>query len=137
MLLLVLAVVAIPQGRPASPRVTPRSSLPITQGPVTFVDPNSRCPAHKGRPVRVGSAIVQPPLLDYTPPRVASTTGRVLVEAAIQQDGTVGKVTVLQGPSDLHEFARAAVRQWKFARTCLNGNPIPIVHVVVVTFSGR
>jgi hypothetical protein len=136
MLVLVLAV-AIAQVRPTPPRVTPRSSLPITQGPVTFVDPSSRCPAPKGGPVRLGGAIVQPPLLHYTAPRVASTTGRVLVEATIRQDGSVGKVTVLQGPNDLHEFATAAVRQWRFARTCLNGHAIPIVHVVVVTFSGK
>jgi outer membrane biosynthesis protein TonB len=131
-ILALLAGVAIAQGRPASPAVTPRSALPVTRGPITFVNPGSACPPHKGGPVRVGSSIIQPLLLDYTPPRAAPSAGRVLVEAAIRQDGTVGKTTVLRGPQVLHQFALDAVRQWKFATTCLNGLAIPIVVVLVV-----
>jgi len=136
-LVLLLAGVAIAQGGPASPPVTPRSSLPITRGSVTFVDPGSPCPPYKGGAVRVGSVIAQPPLLHYTPPRPARSTGRVLVEGTVQPDGTVGKVRVLRGPRDLHELALGAVRQWNFARTCLNGTAIPIIPVVVATFSGN
>jgi TonB family protein len=136
-LVLLFARMAIAQVRPASPPVTPRSSLPITRGVVTFVDPGSPCPPYKGGPVRVGGDLAQPPLLQYTPPRRAPSTGRVLVEATIQPDGTVRKVRVLRGPRDLHELALGAVRQWTFARTCLNGTAIPIIHVVVVTFSGN
>ena len=134
--LALLLAVAMAQGRPAAPPVTPRKSLPITRGPVTFVDPSSPCPPHKGRPVRVGSAIGQPPLLDYTPPRAADSRDPVLVEATIRQDGTVGNLKVLRGPSELHEPALEAVRQWKFARACLNGMPIPVV-VVVVPYPGK
>jgi TonB family protein len=132
-----LATMAIAQARPTTPRVTPRRSLPIRQGPVTFVDSKSPCPPHKDEPVRVGSVIVNPSLLEYTPPRVAPSTGRVIVEATIQDDGTVGSVRVLRGPKELHEFALEAVRQWKFARTCLNGTATWIVHTVVLTFPGR
>jgi hypothetical protein len=39
-------------------------------------------------------------------------------------------------PKELHEFALEAVRQWKFARTCLNGTAIRIIHTVVLTFPG-
>ena len=133
-LVLLLATLAIAQARPTPPPVISRRSLPIRQGPITFVEPKSPCPAHKGLPVRLGSSIVNPPLLEYTPPRMAPSSGRVIVEATIQDDGTVGSVRVLRGPQELHEFAREAVRQWKFARTCLNGIAIPIIHTVVVTF---
>jgi TonB family protein len=134
--LVLLATLAIAQARPTPPLVTSRRSLPIRQGPITFVDPASPCPPRKGLPVRAGSAIVNLPLLEYTPPRVAPSTGRVIVEATIQDDGTVGSVTVLRGPKELHEFALEAVRRWKFARTCLNGTAIRIVHTVVLTFPG-
>ncbi len=136
-LVLLLATPAIAQARPTPPLVTSRGSLPIRQGPITFVEPKSPCPPGKGGPVRVGSAIVNLPLLEYTPPRSAPSTGRVIVEATIQDDGTVGSVRVLRGPKELHEFALEAVRQWKFARTCLNGTAIRIVHIVVVTFPGK
>lgn len=135
-LVILMAALAIAQG-PQAPSVTPRKSLPISQGPITFVDPKSSCPPHKGKPVRLGASIVQPPLLDYTPPRPAPSTGLVLVEATIQQDGTVGRVKVLRGSESLHEFALDAVRQWTFAKTCLNGVAIPIVHVVAVTLSSK
>jgi TonB family protein len=85
----------------------------------------------------VGSGIVNPPLLEYTPPRVAPSAGRVIVEATIQEDGTVRRVKVLRGPEELQEFALEAVRQWKYARTCLNGTAIPIIHTVVLTFPGK
>ena len=85
----------------------------------------------------MGSAIVYPPLLEYTPPRAAPSTGHVIVEAAIQEDGTVRRGRVLRGPEPLHEFALEAVRQWKFARACLNGTAIPLIHTVVVAFPGK
>ena len=134
LVLLLAATLAIAQARPTPPSVTSRKSLPIRQGPITFVDPKSPCPPHKGLPVRAGSVIVNPPLLEYTPPRVAPSTGRVIVEATIQDDGTVGRVKVLRGPHELHEFALEAVRPWTFARTCLNGTAIRIIHTVVLTF---
>jgi len=135
-LVMLMAALAIAHGPQATP-VTPRKSLPISQGPITFVDPRSPCPPHKGNPVRLGASIVQPPLLDYTPPRVAPSTGRVVVEATIQQDGIVARVKVLRGPESLHEFALDAVRQWRFAKSCLNGVAITVVHVVVVTLSDK
>jgi TonB family protein len=38
------------------PRVTPRSALPITRGPVVFVEPTKACPKGKGGPVRYGAS---------------------------------------------------------------------------------
>jgi TonB family protein len=133
-LVLLLSALATAQARPASPPVTSRRSLPIRQGPITFVDPTSRCPPHTGLPVRLGSAIVNPPLLEYTPPRPAPSAGRVIVEVTIQEDGTVRSAKVLRGPQELHELALEAVRQWTFARTCLNGTAIPIIHTVTLAF---
>lgn len=100
-LVLLLATLAIAQAPPKPPAVTSRRSLPIRQGPITFVDPKSPCPPHKGLLVRLGSAIVNPPLLEYTPPRVAPSLGHVIVEATIQDDGTVGRMRVLRGPQEL------------------------------------
>ena len=132
-----LATLAIAQARPTPPPLTSRKSLPIRRGPITLVDPKSPCPPQKRQPVRVGSVIVNPPLLEYTPPRVAPSPGRVIVEVTVQDDGTVGGVSALRGPKELHELALETVRQWKFARTCLNGTAIQIIHTVVVTFPAK
>ena len=100
------------------------------------------CLSIRGRPVRPSKACPSDWVWSlstrrysrYTPPREAPSTGRVIVEATIQEDGTVRRVKALQGPKPLHEFALEAVRQWKFARTCLNGMAIPIIRTAVVAF---
>lgn len=136
-LALLWTALASAQGESTFPIVTVRKALPIRQGPITFVDPKSECPPGKRLPVRLGSSVVNPPLLDYSPPNAGPTSGRVLVEATIQTDGSVGEVKVLRGPDELHDLALAAVRRWRFARTCVNGTAVPIVHVVVVTFPAQ
>ena len=95
MLALLLSALAMAQAQPTSPPVS-RRSLPIRQGPITFVDPKSPCPPHTGLLVRVGSVIVNPSLLEYTPPRLAPSAGPVIVEASIQEGGTVRSATVLR-----------------------------------------
>ena len=91
-------------------------------------------------PVRPGGQI-QPPrkLKDAAPiyPQIALSArreGTVIVEAIIGEDGRVQQARVLRSVQLLDEAALTAVRQWVFTPTRLNGEPVPVVMTVTVTF---
>jgi protein TonB len=91
-------------------------------------------------PVRPGGQI-QPPrkLKDAAPiyPQIALSArreGTVIVEAIIGEDGRVEQARVLRSVQLLDEAALTAVRQWVFTPTRLNGEPVPVVMTVTVTF---
>ena len=71
----------------------------------------------------------------YPPiPLAARKEGLVILEALIAEDGTVRDVEVLRRAPLFEESAIAAVRQWRFSPTLLNGEPVPIVMTVTVGF---
>jgi outer membrane biosynthesis protein TonB len=77
-----------------------------------------------------------PPLLDYVephaPPRGAS--GTVIVEAVVETDGTVRRVRPLRGAADLTDLVVDAVGRWRYARMCLNGQPVPAIVVASLRY---
>jgi periplasmic protein TonB len=91
-------------------------------------------------PVRVGPSIKQPSrLVDVRPvypevARQARVEGVVIIEAVIGPTGDVQSARVLRSQPLLDEAALAAVRQWKFTPTLLNGVPVPVVMTVTVNF---
>ena len=94
-------------------------------------------------PVRVGGNIQKPKKLKHANPvyppamRDAGLEGVVPMEALIAVDGTVASVRVL-GAQVHPAFARAAeaaVRQWMFSPTLLNGVPVEVQMTVSVRFS--
>lgn len=142
-----------PQGIPAEPaQVLPE---PIDIGPSLIdgvligdaIDPNPVPPAPPVRepraPVYVGGAITRPERIRDVPPvypqvaRDAKIDGTVILEAVIATDGTVRDVRVLRSRPLLDEAAIDAVRQWLFTPTLLNGEPVPVVMTVTVTFRLR
>jgi protein TonB len=66
--------------------------------------------------------------------RTARVQGMVILEAVIGPDGIVRDVRVLRSHPLLDEAAMAAVRQWRYTPTLLNGLPVPVVMTVTVTF---
>ena len=64
----------------------------------------------------------------------ARREGTVIVEAIIGEDGRVQQARVLRSVPLLDEAALTAVRQWVFTPTRLNGEPVPVVMTVTVTF---
>jgi periplasmic protein TonB len=75
---------------------------------------------------------VQP---DY--PLLAKTihlSGTVLLRAVIGTDGEVHDVEVLSGNQILAQAACAAVRQWRYRPTLLNGQPVEVETRVTVNF---
>ena len=87
------------------------------------------------------STLVTPPvkLRDVSPvypemPRQAKLEGQVVIEAVIGVTGDVVETRVLRSTPMFAEAALAAVRQWKYRPTLINGRPVPVVLTVTVTF---
>ena len=69
--------------------------------------------------------------------RKAKIQGKVVLQAVIKKDGSVGDIQVLQSPGakfGFDEAAIAAVRQWKYKPGLQNGKPVDVYFTVVVTF---
>jgi protein TonB len=66
--------------------------------------------------------------------RSVRVSGTVILEAEIAESGRVRNVRVLRSIPLLDQAALDAVRQWIFTPTLLNGEPVPVVMTVTVTF---
>jgi protein TonB len=91
--------------------------------------------------IRLHSGIKPPERLVSVPPtyptmaRLAHKEGIVIIEATIDEQGNVTETHILRSIPLLDEPAVAAVRQWKFSPTLLNGVPVSIVMTVTVNFT--
>ena len=92
-------------------------------------------------PVRPGSGIHAPrKIVDVKPvyPQLAQAAhveGVVILETLIDARGHVTSVHVLRSIPLLDQAAIAAVEQWTYTPTLLNGIPVPIVMTVTVQFA--
>lgn len=64
----------------------------------------------------------------------AGAEGIVVIEAVIGRDGGVTSARVIQGVPLLNGAALAAVRQWQYTPTRLNGAPVEVLAAVTVRF---
>lgn len=92
-------------------------------------------------PVRIGGNIIPPTkIVDVKPlyppeAQAARVQGVVIVEATIGTDGTVQDAKVLRSIPLLDDAALAAVKQWRFTQTLVNGQPVPVIMTVTVNFA--
>ena len=63
--------------------------------------------------------------------------GVVILEVTISPAGGVTDVKVIRSVPLLDEAALAAVWQWEYTPTLLNGTPVPVIVTVTVNFSLR
>lgn len=112
--------------------------------PVPFIPPPTLVdsdPAWADGAIRVGGDVRMPRRVRNVNPlypaeaRDRRVQGMVIIEARIGEDGHVTKTRVLRGVAGLDEAALDAVGQWEFEPVLLNGQPIPVVTTVVVSFS--
>jgi protein TonB len=95
------------------------------------------------KPRRVGGDLQAPALIhrvepDYPGVAVAAkVTGTVILEATVNEAGAVTDVRVLRSILLLDQAAIKAVKQWKYQPLVLNGQPVPFILVVTLTFSLR
>jgi periplasmic protein TonB len=106
--------------------ITP-PQLPLTPAPPTIV--------------RAGGAIREPRKIVNVQPvypeiaRDAGIQGLVIIEATIDERGSVVDARVLRSQPLLDGAALAAVRQWRYTPTLLNGVPVRVLMTVTINFS--
>ena len=94
-------------------------------------------------PQRTGGVVKTPLKVRHVPPiypaiaQQARVEGVVIIEAIVGVDGRVMEARVLRSKPLLDEAALAAVRQWEFTATTLNGVPVPVIMTVTVNFTLR
>ena len=92
-------------------------------------------------PVRVGGAISEPRLIHRVEPEYpqiavnALIEGTVILEATVDPSGAVKDARVLRSRGILDAPAVRAVEQWRYEPLMLNGQPMPFVLTVTVSFS--
>jgi protein TonB len=106
-------------------------------------DPNGDVTGTGTTPVRPGGNIQQPQRTVYVAPvfppiAVAARVSAVVVlDCTIDTTGHVTDVRILSGHPLLDGAVIAAVRQWRYTPTRLNGVPVPVLLTVTVRFNPR
>jgi protein TonB len=91
--------------------------------------------------VRAGGTIREPRKIVHVPvvypeaARQARIEGRVLLEATIDERGVITGLRVLRSQPLLDGAAIAAVRQWRYTPTLLNGVPVRVLLTITVNFT--
>lgn len=100
------------------------------------------CASHRGgpEPLRVGGNIRPPEKTVNVSPeypaeaRAAQVGGVVIMDIVIGPDGRVADAEVVRSVPLLDEAALAAVNQWEYRPTLLNGVAVPIATTVTMNF---
>ncbi|MBI3265376.1 MAG: TonB family protein [Acidobacteria bacterium] len=99
-----------------------------------------------GGPYRPGNGVTQPILLKEVKPQYTSDAMRAKVqgvawlECIVLPDGTVGEVTVIRSLDPvfgLDQEAIKAAKQWRFRPGTRNGQPVPVIITIELTFTLR
>lgn len=103
--------------------------------------PRAVAPPPPPQPVRPGGNVRAPQKIHHVAPtypaiaQAARVEGTVILEALIDEEGSVREVKVLRSLPLLDASAVDAVRQWRFTPTLLNGVPVQVIMSVTVTFA--
>jgi len=92
--------------------------------------------------------VINPELIEATkiPPqypeygRKAKIIGKVVLQAVVKKDGSIGDIQVLQSPGSIFGFdeaAIAAVKQWKYKPATHTGRQVDVYFTIVVNFELR
>jgi TonB family protein len=116
----------------ASPQPLPPASPPFPPPPPGDSNPQR---------IRVGGGVQQQKLVSQTAPQYpaqakqARIQGVVRLQAQISADGRVTNLTVISGHPLLVPAAMEAVKEWVYAPTLLNGNPVEVITQIDVNFT--
>jgi len=116
--------------------------LGLVEGKTALIEPPplpAPPPPKVDKPVRAGDVTPPQKIHDVSPiyppiAQAARAQGVVIVEAVIGTDGRVQDARILRSAPLLDEAALAAVRQWLYTPTRLNGQPVSVVMTVTVRF---
>jgi TonB family protein len=128
-----------PEVAPAKLIVTVRYAVETRQAIVTRI---SAAPGYATKPILHAGGAIKPPtrLVNVAPEypqeaQDAKIQGVVILDATIAEDGSVSDVEVLKSIPQLDLAAIAAVKQWRFEPTLLNGVAVPVKITTTVNFS--
>jgi protein TonB len=132
-------VIEVQRGRQGTPSVKATDGPP----PPPFPGFSERFDQAVARlqPVRVGGNIRAPAKVKDVKPvypadaQSARVQGVVIIEAIIDEEGSVANARILRSIPMLDLAALEAVSQWKFTPTQLNGVPIGVFMTVTVNFT--
>jgi outer membrane biosynthesis protein TonB len=128
----------------APPTVTNGPAMPPTVGlpvPPAVLLPPPKKDGPAEQQVRVESNIQAANLIKKVIPiypqlaRLASIQGTVRFTANIGKDGRILNLKFMSGPPVLVESASAAVKQWVYRPTLLNGKPVEVITQIDVNFT--
>ncbi|HEV2420827.1 MAG TPA: TonB family protein [Candidatus Acidoferrales bacterium] len=97
-------------------------------------------PPKPTEPLRVGGNVMAAKLINQVKPeypqiaKMAHVSGTVVLHAIIAEDGTIQQLTFISGPALLRQSAMEAVRQWRYAPTTLNTQPVKVDTTISVVF---
>ncbi len=106
----------------------------------TVLDDPGQPSGRPDEPVRIGNGVPPPAKIHDVPPvyppaaREAGVQGLVVLEATIDPTGEVGNIEVLRSVPELEEAAIAAVEQWRYEPTLVDGAPVSVLMTVTVNF---
>ena len=89
--------------------------------------------AAQRQPIKVGGNIAESKLIHRVEPiypelaKKARVSGNVILQITTNEEGFVTDARVTSGHPLLNDSAIAAVKQWRYSPTLLNGQPVPIV----------
>jgi TonB family protein len=101
---------------------------------------SANVPKLAGQKLRVSSGVAQGQLLRQVTPqypmqaRQERVEGTVVLQAVIGKDGSVQKLSVVSGPSQLTKSAMDAVKQWRYRPFALNGEAVEADTQINVNF---
>lgn len=135
---------ALQRARAATPRTTTPGTPPPPPPPAPpfagFNEPYDQA-LSRYQPLRIGGPIKAPTKIRdvkpaYPPEALAArVNGVVIIEAIIDESGTIANARILRSIPLLDNAALSAVSQWQFTPTELNGRPVPVVLTVTVNFT--
>jgi periplasmic protein TonB len=112
---------------------------PVVPGPP---EPPKR-PKPPEPPVTIGGDVLAGKLIFKVDPvyphlaQVARVSGPVILEAIVDEEGSVIQIKVLSGHILLRDAALEAVKRWKYSPTILNGEPIKVQSAITINFNLR
>ena len=109
----------------------------------TLIGDPDRVAGNSTEPIRIGGGVRAPAKIGDVAPvypaeaRTARVQGVVILEATISSTGEVTGVEVLRSVPLLDEAAVAAVSQWRYEPTLVDGVAVPVLMTVTVNFALR
>ena len=127
-------------GGPVIPGLPSGPGVPGGLTPTTTIAPQPPQPIEPQRKTRVHIGTIEPALLvrriePIFPalPKQMGREGRVELHAIISTDGSIQSLEVISGDPLFYQSALAAVREWRYRPTILNGQAVEVdTHITVI-----